>query len=348
MIAKTYEDADYVPRQCTFSPSDWKILSNFWYPIALAKDIEDKPFKVRLLDEDLVVYRTSTGFVVAKDLCVHRGSPLSYRWIEGDEIVCGYHGYRYNPEGRCTLVPSHPDWKPPSKLCLKIYLHEERYGVIWACLSGQPANVIPDWDMEWNDKDFRWFSWGPIIWECSAGRAIENFIDNAHFSFIHRSTFGQASSAEMGSEYELTSFEHGLVMDFDYLAGNPHDSPIQGTDQIQRHMTRTLNYPFFTRSRIQYPEGREHIIHIIITPVSARKSQFLFLFSRNFDHHVPVEELLTWEKKILLEDRNFIESQKPEEIPLDLSEEVHVRADKSSVAMRRWMIKIGLGRDFTA
>ena len=85
-----------------------------------------------------------------------------------------------------------------------------------------------------------------------------------------------------------------------------------------------------------------------MVPVSARRSQLLFLFCRNFDHNVPKETLVEWEAKILTEDRRFIESQRPEEIPLDLAAEVHVRADKASVAMRRWMIGIGLGGDFTA
>ena len=83
------KESDYLPRECTFSPSDWKVLSGFWFPIALSKDIGEKPHPVTLLDERLIVYRVSAGYVVAKDLCVHRGSPLSYGSVEGDEIVCG-------------------------------------------------------------------------------------------------------------------------------------------------------------------------------------------------------------------------------------------------------------------
>ncbi len=133
-----------------------------------------------------------------------------------------------------------------------------------------------------------------------------------------------------------------------YLAANPEDSPIKGSSDLQRTMRRRLTYPFCTRSHIQYPNGQDHIIHISIAPVSARKSQFIFLFSRNFDHHVAVEELLAWEEKILSEDRGIIEAQKPEEIPLELANEVHVRADKASVALRKWMIDQGLGNEFTA
>ena len=337
-----------LPRNCTFSPSDWKVLSEFWFPIGLKGDFTEKPLRVRLLDEVLVVYRTATGrIVVARDLCVHRGSPLSYGWVQGEEIVCGYHGYRYNAEGRCVLIPSNPEGAIPDKLRLKVYRSEERYGVIWVCLSGQPKNVIPDWRSEWEDQSFRWFTWGPHIWDCSPGRAIENFLDNAHFSFVHRGTFGQESSARM-EDHDLKHYDDGFLMEFDYQASNPGDSPIDGQEQLHRKMSRRLTYPFFTRTSIHYPEGKEHIIHITVVPVSARRSQLLFLFCRNFDHHVPEETLVEWEAKILTEDKRFIESQKPEEIPLDLAAEVHVRADKASIAMRRWMIDIGLGGEFSA
>ena len=343
-----FDHPDYLPRDCTFSRTDWQVLARFWYPIALAKDITDKPYAARLLDENLVIYQTSTGFTVAKDLCVHRGSPLSLGWMEGEEIVCPYHGYHYGGDGQCTLVPSRPDWNVPRKLCLQTFPVHEQYGVLWTHLRGEPANTIPDWDIEWEDDSFRWFTWGPNVWNCSAGRAIENFIDNTHFSFVHRTSFGQESSAEMGAEYILEVDDSGMLMEFDYLAANPEDSPIKGSSSLERKMSRRLAYPFCTRSRIQYPGGKDHIIHIAITPVSARKSQLMFLFSRNFDHHVPVGELLAWEKKILTEDRAIIEAQKPEEIPLEMANEVHVRADKASVAFRKWMIEQGLGRTFTA
>jgi hypothetical protein len=72
------------------------------------------------------------------------------------------------------------------------------------------------------------------------------------------------------------------------------------------------------------------------------------VFHRNFDHDVPVDQLLEWEKRIIYEDRAIVELQKPEEIPMDISSEVHSKADKASLALRNWMIGIGLRGEMTA
>lgn len=346
-LAQTFTTLDY-PRECTFSRNDWEILSNFWYPLALESDIGEAPKKVKLLDIDLVVARLRSGFVVSKDLCIHRGAPLSEGWVKDDCLVCPYHGYRFDETGKCVLVPSHPDWNIPDKLRLQTVLHEERYGIIWVCLSGHPNNQIPVWEPEESEDAYRRFQLGPEIWDCSAGRLIENFIDNAHFSFVHQSSFGREDSATMGAEYEFTQDRYTMTMEFDYKATNPDDSPIANAAKLDRHMHRTLFLPFFTRTVISYPGGREHVIHFNIAPVSARKSQLIAVFHRNFDHDVPVEQLLAWEKKIIYEDRAIVELQKPEEIPMDISEEVHAKADRASLALRRWMVRIGLQGEMTA
>lgn len=76
------------PRDCSFHPSDWKVLSQSWFAVASAEEIVDKPVKARLLDIDLVVYRTGGAVRVDRDLCAHRGAALSLGWVEGDILVC--------------------------------------------------------------------------------------------------------------------------------------------------------------------------------------------------------------------------------------------------------------------
>ena len=93
------EAALEIPRNYTFSVTDWDILSSFWHPVAYSDDVSDDPVAVVLLDEELVLYRTSAGVSAARDLCMHRGTPLSIGRLDGDEIVCAYHGYRYDAGG---------------------------------------------------------------------------------------------------------------------------------------------------------------------------------------------------------------------------------------------------------
>ena len=84
--AQDYRSLEY-PRECSFSRNDWDILANFWYPIALESDIGDQPLKARLLDTDLVIARLGSEYVVSKDLCIHRGAPLSNGWVRDECIV---------------------------------------------------------------------------------------------------------------------------------------------------------------------------------------------------------------------------------------------------------------------
>jgi phenylpropionate dioxygenase-like ring-hydroxylating dioxygenase large terminal subunit len=97
-----------MPRDCTFTCTDWEILSRYWHPVAFSHDVTSAPMSARLLDQDLVVYRSSQSVVVARDICLHRGARLTLGQIDGDELVCAYHGWRYGANGRCTRIPSQP------------------------------------------------------------------------------------------------------------------------------------------------------------------------------------------------------------------------------------------------
>lgn len=77
-----------LPHHCTFAEAEWRALAKHWYPIAYSDEVADKPLARTLLDQPLILYRT-TGrrVVVARDLCIHRGVPLRLGWQEGDELV---------------------------------------------------------------------------------------------------------------------------------------------------------------------------------------------------------------------------------------------------------------------
>lgn len=105
----------FLPRDCTFLAEDWRILSRHWYPIARSVDITAKPTGLVLLDLELVAWRTPAGICVARDLCPHRGVPLSMGHVEGEEIICAYHGLRFGVDGRCRKIPAQPGVTPPAR-----------------------------------------------------------------------------------------------------------------------------------------------------------------------------------------------------------------------------------------
>lgn len=337
-----------MPDPCTFSPSEWQVLSKFWHPIAWSAEVVDEPVCITLLDEDLVVYRTSAGAVVARDLCLHRGSRLTLGRIEQDELICRYHGWRYGVDGRCTRIPSQPvDRKISPRARLFTFPVAERYGLIWTCLSAEPKNALPEWP-EAEDPSYRWLNLPEQQWETSAARQIENFLDVSHFSFVHTGTFGNPDQTEVPDiDVELTPY--GMRYEFPYLAGNPTSSPLGNVPTVQRLMRYDLTLPFCARLAIRYPEKGADATHVIFdcaTPVSARRMRVFFFIARNFEHETPAEELMAWESRILGEDKPVVQSQRPEELPLDLTEELHVQADRMTIAYRKELARLGLGPSF--
>src|SRR4051812_28123054 len=82
------------------------VLRHYWYPIATADELTDKPHAVTLLDERLVLFRAPDRIAAFRDLCIHRGTPLSLGWIEDSTLVCAYHGWSYAADGACVRIPS--------------------------------------------------------------------------------------------------------------------------------------------------------------------------------------------------------------------------------------------------
>jgi phenylpropionate dioxygenase-like ring-hydroxylating dioxygenase large terminal subunit len=165
---------------------------NFWYPIALAREITaDKPIRVRLLGVDLVAWRDSAGAAhVQADTCVHRGGSLSRGTIKDDCIVCPYHGWRFGGDGKCRTVPSlGPDGKIPARAKIDSYPVQEQYGIVFAFLGDLPETErpplyqIPEFNTEgWRDSDVVILDLGAYF-----ERSMENGLDPAHNEFVHPS-----------------------------------------------------------------------------------------------------------------------------------------------------------------
>ena len=168
----------------------WPKLREYWHPVAFSEDVDDGPISVTLLNDRIAVCRLGGEVKAFHDLCIHRGTPISLGWVEGEEIVCAYHGWSYSGDGRCVRIPSVPSTHPiPQKACLTSYLAAERYGLIWVYLAEKPCIPIPDVP-EFDDDQFRVMFRQKKTWDSSAARAIENFFDLAHFPWVHEGILG--------------------------------------------------------------------------------------------------------------------------------------------------------------
>lgn len=336
-----------LPRDCTFAEADWRVLANYWHPIARSCDVTDKPVAARLLDQRLVIYRTAHGVTVANDLCLHRGAPLSMGRLEGGELMCAYHGFRYDGTGQCVCIPAHPGAAIPPKLRLTTYSVAERHGLIWTCLSGRPANVLPEVP-EWDDANYQQANPAPLDLEASAGRQLEGFMDVAHFAWVHHNTFGDRNNPFVPN-YTVDRTEPGLHVEYQSTVGNYLRQ--DGSDsEPEKGVLRVFDcyLPFSARLTVHLPGNTRLVILDSASPVSARRTRLFACLLRNYDLTEPLQPFVDYNVKIFNEDRDIVQSQYPEDLPVDLQAEVHIRADKTSVAYRQELGRLGLGRNYTS
>jgi phenylpropionate dioxygenase-like ring-hydroxylating dioxygenase large terminal subunit len=331
----------------SFEPADWQILARCWYPIAYSAAVGAAPYKARLLDEDLVAYRVRDELIVARDICPHRGVPLTMGTFDEGGIICAYHGLRYGSGGRCDRIPSAPAQRIPAKLKLNTYPAIERYGLIWTCLlpsDGAPPDLpaMPHWD----EPDFQHILCPPFEIAGFAGRQVEGFIDVAHFAWIHTATFADPNKPEVDA-YSTAETPQGFYADYRSRVGN---YPI-GVDGKApegfvwlRHFE--VHLPFTATLTIHFPDDGRLVIMNAASPVSTRETLLFAPIARNFDKHMPVEESHAFNLRIFQEDRRIVESQRPERLPLDLTQEMHIPSDASSIAYRRGLKRMGLGKFF--
>jgi vanillate O-demethylase monooxygenase subunit len=337
--------APALPRNCTFDAGDWAILARHWYPVALSREVGDKPVGTKLLDQPLVIYRAGEAIVVAPDICPHRGVPLSLGKQVEAGVVCAYHGLRYGAGGRCEHIPAHPARDIPERLHLHAYPAVERYGLVWTCLlpedGGAPAvPPMPHWD----DEGFQQITcpWIDILG--FAGRQVEGFLDVAHFAFVHTATFADPGNAEVPL-YTPQRTDDGFEAEYWSTVGN---YPI-GRDQRGVPGFRWLRHfrchlPFTATLEIHFPGTNRLVIMNAASPVSARVTRMFAPIARNFDTDLPVEDVYDFNRRVFEEDKAIVESQMPEWLPLDPQDEAHIPADMSSMAYRRGLRALGLSR----
>lgn len=337
-----------IPPNCTFDEKDWRLLARHWYPIAESREITEKPYKATLLDEALVAYRIHGELVVARDVCPHRGVPLTMGSHNEGGIVCPYHGLRFGEKGQCNHIPASPTQAIPQKLHLTTFPAEERYGLVWVCLApeeGADAPKIPEMP-EWSDADYVGVVCPAFDIAGFAGRQIEGFIDVAHFAWVHTDTFADPDN-KIVPDYTTKETPEGFVADYissmaNYAKGSDKVAP----DGFQWLRHFHVHLPFTATLTVHFPDDKRLVILNAASPVSARKTRLFVPIARNMDKHIPAEDIKAFNLRVFSEDRAMVEAQKPERLPLDLTLEAHIPADRSSIAYRRGLKKMGFGEFF--
>jgi vanillate O-demethylase monooxygenase subunit len=329
------------PRDCTFPPSDWGILAERWFPVARGDELQDKPIKARLLDVELVLYRTNGTARAARNLCAHRGAELSLGWVEGDTIICPYHGFRYGTDGACKAVPAHPGMAISPELRIVTLPTIERFGLIWTTLNGNDED-LPDFEA-WDDPSFQPILAPTIDINGSAGRQVEGFLDVVHFAWAHVDSFGDRNNPIVPS-YKVERTARGIKAEYvSSMSNYPKGLQHLGPPDFEWLRVYEVFAPFSARLIVHFPNGGLLWILNAASPISARKTRLFCPLARNFDQDKPIEDVHAFNLQIFTEDKVIVESQKPEDLPLDIQMEAHIAADRTSIAYRMKLKEMGLG-----
>ncbi|MFO1060743.1 MAG: Rieske 2Fe-2S domain-containing protein [Dongiaceae bacterium] len=333
------------PRDSAIGESDWHVLAGFWHPVAFAHELADRPLAARLLDVPLVLWRTAAGVHAARDLCPHRGARLSAGWVRDGQLVCPMHGLHYAGDGACTRIPSIPDPAPPipPKLRLATYRCVEHLGLVWVCLKEQPIWPLPHWDGI-ADPALKKVAMPVFAWRSSAARHLENFNDVAHFPWVHGGSFGAPGEAVM-PHYEVRQEPYGLSFAFPYREGVNRfpDAAGAGLDRRDVVYTYELTYPFATLIKVA-PVGSDfvHYFADAASPVSATECRIFQICTDTTGDPDP-DYWIRDSLAIVVEDQPLVEAQPPF-LPLDLRQEIHIPADRLSLAWRRGLVeRFGMG-----
>ena len=184
----THEDNETLVRVGPGTPMG-RLMRLHWIPFLRSSDVErdGQPHRVRLLGEDLVAFRDSSGRVGLVDhACPHRGAPMVFGRNEDDGLRCVYHGWKFGTDGRCQEMPAEPANSPMcSRMKITAYPVRERNGMLWAYMGPDPEKAPPLPDLEWNLVPEEQVAISIRVQECNWLQALEGEIDSAHAAILH-------------------------------------------------------------------------------------------------------------------------------------------------------------------
>lgn len=293
-------------------------LRRTWQPVANAADL--LPGKVTgytLLGTELVISRFADGGLLAADVaCPHKGARLTAGCIRDGELVCPYHGWRFDAAGACLSIPSLVE-PSPEKLGLshlRTYEVQERYGFVWVKLAAGP-HALPDVP-EFENGAWTYMMGPPMRFAAGWRREVENYLDMSHFAFAHSTTLGKAADPKI-PDMDIALHDDGFQMDAPFPAlASTHELP--GKLQSAHHRRQRCWLPNFTTIRQSFPDGDERVLVHIPSPNTAESCTVFWALAISPGFRGPPPEAqIEFAIRVLDEDRQMCELQIPREVPLN-------------------------------
>ncbi|WP_323037219.1 aromatic ring-hydroxylating dioxygenase subunit alpha [Pararhodobacter sp.] len=323
----------------------YRALRNFWHPVCYANELgTTKPLGVTLLGEKVVVARLGEKVVAMYDRCPHKGAALSLGQVLDCKLECPYHGWQFDDEGKCVRIPAREEVTATLNRHATTYHAAEASGMIWVCLAETPKYDIPKFP-ELNDPSYRVLQGEVYVWKTSTPRRLENFVDFAHFAFVHDGTIGsrenpRVDAVKVWREDNVLRFDRSGVKE----PGDPKKKKMMGIDDqwIEPTNVYHVTMPHTVHLKRLFPKDNRYVLFMASSPVDATTTRNFWFQARDFGTEPEHDAFfMDFEAKVLDEDKDIIESQTP--IQMDLTGELArlempVRhADIVTVEYRRWL-----------
>lgn len=280
-------------------------LRNCWYVAGRSEDFGRTLSAVTMLEEQIAIFRDTKGNAIAlEDACPHRKLPLSRGTVEGDNVVCGYHGLTFDCTGECVIAPTQLD-NPPRRAAVHSYPAEDRWGFLWLWM-GDPDKAdrddvldIPNFD----NPDWGKTPKGAMEMACHYLYIIDNLLDPSHVAWVHLSSFAGAGTDNR--PLDLEEIENGVIVSRWVLGEEPPPYykamlPFGPTCDRKQHYecrlpSTAINMSVYTpagEGGTQRPVSRNAFVNIsynFITPVNAHQSRYFWFQHRNMhaeDHQL--------------------------------------------------------------
>ncbi len=195
--SSTHADRLLQLSQCGPDTDMGRLLRRFWHPVAVSGHLSSgQAIPIKILDEELTLYRGESGRpYLVESRCAHRRTVLHTGWVQGEEIRCVYHGWKYDGTGQCTEAPAEGP-ETASKIRISGYPTYEYSSLIFAYMGpGDP----PEFDLPRKEalETEHVVAFGrQEIWPCNWFQLVENSMDAVHVSFVHHAgkvgPFGEA------------------------------------------------------------------------------------------------------------------------------------------------------------
>jgi vanillate O-demethylase monooxygenase subunit len=232
-----------------------------WYVAAYGSEITHDLFARTVLGEPIAFYRTESGAVTAlADRCVHRRYPLSRGHLDGDRLVCGYHGFTYEPTGGCVFVPG--QHRVPRTARVPAYPVVEQDSFVWVWI-GDPAKADPTTvpRAPWlADPGYATVS-GMEPLAARYELLVDNLLDLSHETYLHGGYIGTPEVASTPIMTEVDS-ERDVI----YVSRHMDDAECPAFYAKSTGLTGRIN----RWQDIEYHPPCLYLLHSRIAPVGSQ------------------------------------------------------------------------------